>query len=119
MLSMQIAAAFGLNAEIDYRRGYPPTINTSAHADVAAQVAAQVVGASSVRRDLPPSMGAEDFSYFLQERPGCYVWLGSGQGPDSPGLHHPRFDFNDDVLVTGASYWVRLVEERLGRTVTA
>ena len=50
-------------------------------------------------------MGAEDF-HFLQERPGCYVWLGSGQGPDSPG-HHPRFDFNDDVLVTGASYWVR------------
>ncbi|MGC6418491.1 MAG: M20 aminoacylase family protein [Bradymonadia bacterium] len=118
-LSEQIAAAFGLQAEVNYRRGYPPTINTSAQANVAARVAAQVVGASSVRRDLPPSMGAEDFSYFLQERPGCYVWLGSGQGPDSPGLHHPRFDFNDDVLVTGASYWVRLVEERLGGAVTA
>jgi amidohydrolase len=108
-----IASAFQLDTEIDYKPGYPATINTSSEADLAAVAAAQTVGEARVHRALPPTMGAEDFAYFLNERPGCYVWLGSGSSADSPGLHHPYFDFNDAVIPVGASYWVHLVESRL------
>lgn len=108
-----VCAALGLHGTLDYTRGYPATINTIAEAELAARAAAQVVGAQNVRRDLPPSMGAEDFAFMLHARPGCYVWLGTGQGPGTAMLHHPKYDFADPMLPLGASYWVRLVEERL------
>ncbi len=104
-----IGDAFSLDVSLDYRPGYPATINTASEANLAATAAAEIVGTNRVHRGLPPTMGAEDFSYFLQERPGCYVWLGSGTSDDCPGLHHPYFDFNDAVLPVGASYWVQLV----------
>lgn len=110
-----VCAAHGLEGSVDYQRQYPATINTAAEAEIAARAAAQVVGEGRVHRALPPSMGGEDFAYMLQARPGCYVWLGTGQGAGTPGLHHPRFDFDDPSLPVGASYWVRLVEERLGK----
>ena len=62
-----------------------------------------------------PVMGGEDFSYMLLERPGAYIWLGGGVGSDDPGLHHPRYDFNDEVLPVGSSYFANLVEMRLAR----
>ena len=104
-----IEKAYGVKVDVDYQRGYPVTVNTQAEAELAAQAATIVVGANAVRRDMKPTMGAEDFSYFLLERPGCYVWIGSGKQGENPGLHHPHFDFNDDVLPIGASYWVQLV----------
>lgn len=107
------AAAFGVEAQLAYRRGYPPTVNDRAAAEHCRAVAASLVGESRVRTDLPPSMGAEDFSYFLRERPGAYVWIGNGMAEGGCMLHNPRYDFNDDILPLGASYWVRLVETLL------
>lgn len=108
-----IGAAFGIEVEITYRRGYPATINDVAESDYAATIAADVVGAENVMTGLPPKMGAEDFSFMLNERPGCYIWIGNGPGEGGCYLHNPGYDFNDAALPIGASYWARLVETRL------
>ncbi len=108
-----IGAAHGVQVSLDYRRGYPPTVNTPVEAKRCAQVAAQLVGVEQVRTDLNPSMGAEDFAYFLRERPGCYIWIGNGLGEGGCMLHNPHYDFNDGILSLGASYWVRLAETQL------
>ena len=110
-----VAAAFGASAMIDYQRSYPATINSAAEAEFAAKVAAKVVGPERVMRNLAPSMGAEDFAFMLECRPGCYVWLGQGGGPDSCMIHNPRYDFNDEILAIGASYWALLAETALPR----
>ena len=77
------------------------------------KVAADLVGVENVRTDMRPSMGAEDFAFMLQAKPGCYVWLGNGSGDGGCMLHNPHYDFNDDVLPIGASYWVKLAEHLL------
>ncbi|MCW0235516.1 MAG: M20 family metallopeptidase [Ferrovibrio sp.] len=105
-----IAAAHGASATVDYQRRYPPTINTADETELAARAAAAVVGTENVLRNLNPSMGAEDFAWMLREKPGAYVWVGNGAGESSCMVHNPRYDFNDDVLPIGASYWSRLVE---------
>jgi len=111
-----IASAMGGSAELRYRRGYPVTINHADNAEYAAQAAAAVIGEEQVLRDIDPVMGAEDFSYMLNERPGCYVWLGQGGQVGGEGaLPHPRYNFNDDALPIGASYFANLVEQRLVR----
>jgi len=111
-----IAAAHGVKISLDYRRGYPPTVNTAAEAETCRRIAAGLVCEANVRTDLNPSMGAEDFAYFLHERPGCYVWIGNGLGEGGCMLHNPHYDFNDDILTLGASYWVRLAEHLLAAT---
>jgi hippurate hydrolase len=108
-----IAAMFEMRATLRYERRYPATVNSPAETAHALAAAAAVVGADGVIADPTPEMGSEDFAYLLQAKPGCYVWLGAGQGVDSPGLHSPRYDFNDDVLAIGASYWVTLAEQQL------
>lgn len=108
-----IAAATGLHAELDYRRGYPPTINHAREARIGADVAAEVAGATQVDRAAPPSMGAEDFAFMLEERPGAYIRLGNGSDADGRLLHSPHYDFNDAALPFGISYWVRLAERSL------
>lgn len=110
-----IAASFGVQVELDFRRGYPATVNSTVEADVCLRVATELVGRDRVRTDLRPSTGAEDFSYMLRTRPGCYVWLGNGMGEGGCMLHNPHYDFNDDILPLGASYWVRLTEYLLAR----
>jgi len=112
-MAQAIAAAFGAGAVLEYRRSYPPTINTSPEADLAAAAAAAVVGIERVIRDPPPSMGAEDFSFMLEWRPGAYIWLGQGGGDDGHIVHSPHYDFNDDVLTIGASYWATLAQMAL------
>jgi hippurate hydrolase len=102
-----------VTAEIDYQRRYPPTINTPEEADFTARVMADVVGAENVFRDKPPKMASEDFAFMLNEKPGAYVWLGNGPGEGGCLLHNPSYDFNDEALPLGASYWARLVEIRL------
>ena len=116
-MAENIAAGFGAKASLEFRPGYPPTVNTEAEARVAAAAAAKVVGATNVTWDPDPTMGAEDFGYMLRERPGAYVWLGHG-AHSGPGcrLHNPHYDFNDDILTTGASYWATLVETILPRS---
>lgn len=108
-----IAAAHDVQVRLDYRRGYPPTINTVAQAESCIGVLYGLVGAERVRTDMNPSMGAEDFAFMLRERPGCYVWIGNGPTEGGCMLHNPHYDFNDAVLALGSSYWVRLVETLL------
>ena len=110
-----IGVAHGVQIELDYRRGYPPTFNSAAEAALCRTVAARIVGEGNVVTDRPPSMGSEDFAYFLNERPGCYVWIGNGTGEGGCMLHNPHYDFNDDILTLGASYWVRLAEHLLAK----
>ncbi len=105
-----VAAALGVRAEVDYDFGYPVTVNNPDEAAFCVAVASEVVGADRVQADRPAEMGAEDFAYMLQHRPGAYVFLGTGEGA---GLHHPEFDYNDDASPIGASYFVRLVERAL------
>jgi amidohydrolase len=121
-------AASGLSCDFEFVRNYPPTINSAAEAELAAQVMADIVGAQQVLAQ-EPTMGAEDFAYMLQAKPGAYVFIGNGDGShraayghDSAGashdvgpcmLHNPRYDFNDDLIPLGATYWVRLVERCL------
>jgi len=113
-LAAGIAAAHGVQAHLDYRRGYPPTVNSAAEADLCADVARTVAGQGNLRTDLNPSMGAEDFAYMLREKPGCYVWIGNGQADGGCMLHNPHYDFNDAILQLGVAYWVKLVERFLG-----
>lgn len=108
-----VAATYGATAELTYHKGYPATVNADGPSDFCAAVAGEIAGsAGNVDRAPLPSMGAEDFSYMLEEKPGCYIWAGNGL---SAGLHHPEYDFNDELLTVGASYWSRLVERRLER----
>lgn len=101
------AAAFGVTARLDYEVGYPATVNDPDATRFAAAVAADVVGEARVEAEAGREMGAEDFAYMLQERPGAYLFLGAGPGA---GLHHPGFDFNDRIAPVGASILARLVE---------
>ncbi len=106
-LAEGIAAAFGAKATVMYRAGYPVTANHDAQTDFALDVARHVAGADRVVPDMAPIMAGEDFSYMLLERPGAFIFVGNG---DSAGLHHPAYDFNDEALPVGMSYWARLVE---------
>jgi hippurate hydrolase len=99
--------------ELEYSRGYPPTINAPEPTFVCREVARQVVGGENVLTHLKPSMGAEDFSYLSSVVPGCYVWLGNGPGEGGCMLHSPHYDFNDAIIETGIRYWVRLTEKAL------
>ena len=108
-----IAATFDMQASLRYERRYPATVNSAEETVQAARAAATVVGERNVERDPMPEMTSEDFAFMLQAKPGCYVWLGAGASEDPPGLHNPHYDFNDNVLPIGASYWVTLAEQQL------
>jgi hippurate hydrolase len=120
------AAAFGATVEFRFRRNYPPTVNHPAETAFAREVLAEVVGPAQVLAQ-EPTMGAEDFAYMLQARPGCYLFIGNGDGAHRGGyeggghdvgpcmLHNPHYDFNDELIPLGATAWVRLVERWLGQ----
>ena len=115
-------AAFGVSCEFEFERNYPPTINHESETAFFRQVAADMVGANNVQ-EFEPTMGAEDFSYFLQHKPGCYFLIGNGDGAHRSGghglgpcmLHNPSYDFNDDLIPLGATLWVRLAEAWLAQ----
>ena len=109
----QIAIGFGASAALTYERVYPATINTPDEAKFVADVAADLFGEAQVVRDMQPSMGAEDFSFMLQQRPGAYFRLGQGGAESGCFLHNPRYDFNDDVIPTGAGMFVALTERSM------
>ena len=102
-----IAGGYGAEAIVNYMPGYPPTVNHADEVAFAAGVASEVVGEAMVDTDFAPSMGGEDFAYMLEERPGAYLFLGQG---DTAGLHHPEYDFNDEIAPIGASLFARIVE---------
>jgi hippurate hydrolase len=113
-------AAFGVRAEFEFKRNYPPTINSAAEAEFSRQVMSGIVGAANVQKQ-EPTMGAEDFSYMLQAKPGCYAFIANGEGAHRESghgsgpcmLHNASYDFNDKLIPLGATYWVRLVERWL------
>ena len=105
------ARMYGASAKITYTNGYPVVVNHERQTAFAADVAREIAGKDKVDIDVPPVMGAEDFAFMLQERPGAFIFVGNG---DSAGLHHPAYDFNDEAIPVGTSYWVRLAETALG-----
>jgi hippurate hydrolase len=105
-----VAKLHGAKASVNYRRSYPVLKNHEQQTGFAASVAGQVVGDNKVDTAVAPVMGAEDFSFMLESRPGAFIFVGNG---DSAGLHHPAYNFNDDVIPIGTSYWVKLVENAL------
>jgi hippurate hydrolase len=110
-----VCQAFGANCELNYMLGYPATVNSVPETDISAKAVVDLLGEDNIIRNPTPSMASEDFSYMLEKRPGCYVWLGIApkEGVSAELLHSSRYDFNDDVLTIGASYWVKLVENEL------
>ncbi len=110
------ALAHGATAEVRYVRMYPPTVNHPAQTERAALATAKVLGEAGVRRDVLPVMGGEDFSFMLLARPGCFVMMGqAGKDKGAVPVHHPRYDFNDEMLPIGASWFATLVEQELPR----
>ena len=114
-IAKSVADAYGGEAEVFYRRGYPATVNHEKQAEKAARVAEAVLGQGKVDRDMQPVMGAEDFSYMLEKRPGAYIVLGQAGGPSGCMVHNPRYDFNDEILPVGASWFATMVETELKR----
>jgi amidohydrolase len=104
------ARLYGAEAQITYTPGYPVLVNDSGRTAFAASVAREIAGDSKVDDQWPPLMGAEDFAFMLNERPGAFIYVGNG---DSAGLHNPKYDFNDEAIPLGTSYWVRLAETAL------
>jgi hippurate hydrolase len=104
-----IAQITGARIELTYEHGYPVTVNHPAQTDTAIRIAMDVAGDGNVH-ETPPLMGAEDFSYMLEARPGAFIFCGNG---DSAGLHHPAYNFNDEAILYGTSYWIKLVEHQL------
>ncbi len=108
-----LVKSLGCEAQLSFVHAYPATINTPDTANICADVMAELIGEDFVDRDPVPSMGAEDFSFMLQQKPGSYAWLGTGTAPDCPKLHNPHYDFNDRQLPLGAAYWVQLAQTLL------
>ena len=110
-----ICAAHGLTYSIEYDRRYPVLINTPEETSKAVSAAIAVAGEENVLYPHPPTMGSEDFAWMLQDNPGCYIRVGNGEGEDGGCVvHNPKYDFNDDAIVWGASYWATLVEQEFG-----
>ena len=114
-ISESTAALYCCEIDFKWHAGYPATVNHAAEAERAAQVMETVIGEDNVDRDVEPSLGGEDFAYMLEEKPGAYIWIGSGPAPAQGMLHGARYDFNDTVLPVGATYWAKLVESELPR----
>src|SRR5262245_34357621 len=106
-VAKSIAEAYGATARVDYRRNYPITVNHPRETDLAVKVAGEIAGADKVAGDVSPIMAAEDFAFMLEACPGNMIFIGNG---DTAACHHPAYDFNDDAIPHGVSYWVRLVE---------
>ena len=104
-----VAQQTGAKIDLVYERGYPVTVNHPEQTEIAKRIASEVAGQANVHQ-VPPMMGAEDFAYMLEARPGAFIFVGNG---DSAGLHHPAYNFNDDAIVFGTSYWIKLVENTM------
>jgi hippurate hydrolase len=114
-LATSIAEGFGARADVEFKRTYPATVNDPEAMAMARRAAEAVVGAARVEHLDQPTMGGEDFSFMLNAKQGSYIMLGARRNPDDAMVHHPRYDFNDDILPAGASYWATLAEQLLPR----
>jgi hippurate hydrolase len=121
-IARSTAEAFELECDFEFDRNYPPTVNHEAESAFIREVGTELLGADNVQ-EFVPTMGAEDFSYFLEKKPGCYFVIGNGDGAHRDGghglgpctLHNPSYDFNDELIPIGASLWVRVAERWLNR----
>jgi len=109
-IAQSTAKVFNANADVDYRDGYPATVNHDAQTEFVVDVVRQMAGDNKVDTDATPTMGAEDFAYMLQARPGAFVFMGNGS---TAGLHHPQYDFNDEAIRYGCRYWINLAHAAL------
>ena len=107
------ALAYGCTADVSVVKGYPVTVNNIEFSEKAIQVTSSIFGSSSVKTNMAPSMGAEDFAYMLEKTPGAYIWLGAGEGKSGCMLHNTKYDFNDNILPLGITYWEQLVKSEL------
>ena len=115
-IAEHIGHAFGATISVNYERRYPSLVNHTEHVELCSKAAARVFGDGNVIVDTPMDMGSEDFAFMLQAKPGCYVYIGNGEGSKGGCMvHNPHYDFNDDILSHGASYWVTLVDTILPR----
>lgn len=114
-IAQGIAAAHSLNARLDYRKGYPPLINTADATARAVEAAASVIGRENVLTEFSPSLGCEDFAFMIRDAGGCYAWIGAGEVGPGEGLHGDRYVFNDEIVPTVMRYYVNLVEQTLPR----
>ena len=115
-LARSVAQSFNIRADIRFNPenpGYPVTVNSPDETASAIRAATAIAGEGCVNTDPMPSMGAEDFAFMLQQKPGCYLWIGNGSVDGNCLLHNPHYDFNDEILPLGAAYWVKLVENEL------
>jgi metal-dependent amidase/aminoacylase/carboxypeptidase family protein len=120
-IASHTAAGFRASVDFSFKRNYPPLVNHAAETAIAIAAMQAVAGAERVDTKVEPTMGAEDFAFMLQAKPGCYVFIGNGEGEHRDGghglgpcqLHNGSYDFNDKLLPVGASYWVRLAEMSL------
>lgn len=108
-----VAGACGARASIEFVAAFPPVVNEDVNTRLAARSATDVVGADAVDTTAPPVLASEDFAYMLEQRPGCHLFIGNGTGAGGCMIHNPGYDFNDDILTIGASYWVRLAHNFL------
>src|SRR5690606_1139904 len=108
-LAEKVPRAFGAAGVVEYVRRYPPTINHPEQARILGDAASRVVGEQNVERNMKPLAASEDFSFFLQKKPGAFIFIGNGA---TPSLHHPRYDFNDEALPYGIALWRELVQGR-------
>jgi hippurate hydrolase len=102
-----VMKAFGMKYELEYHLGYPVTFNHAGQTDFATSVTKEAFGSDAINTEVPPTMGSEDFSYMLEERPGAFINIGNG---DSAGLHNPAYEFNDAAIPVGVNYWASLIE---------
>ena len=105
-----IAQAFGAKAQLHYKRDYPVTVNSEQETAYAVQIASEVMGEAAVNASTPPQLGGEDFSFMLNARPGAFIFIGNG---DTAKVHHPEYDFDDEAILSGCSYWATLAERRM------
>jgi hippurate hydrolase len=111
-ITQSVADTYGCEVQLEFRRGYPVTVNHDIETEIATQAASAVVGAGNIDINTPPLMGGEDFSYMLEARPGAMILIGNGE---SAGLHHPKYDFNDEIIPYGISYWAQIAEQNPAR----
>ena len=112
-ITSSICSAYGANYEFEYEHRYPATVSSADEVEVSAKVAKEISGEEMVNLSPTPSMGSEDFAFMLQEKPGSYIWIGNGDREGSCMLHNPGYDFNDEILPIGATYWVNIAEDTL------
>lgn len=119
-LAQNLGESFGISADISFNPenpGYPVTFNSAPETELALRAAVAVAGNDGIVQPAP-CMGSEDFAFMLQEKPGCYIWIGNGPSKNGCLLHNPRYDFNDQILPAGVAYWIKLVETILGESET-